>query len=125
MLASGLSILPAARSEKVPALDGWKLYQSRLPEEIEVDRWFPEHGRRTPCVCIVCGRVSGNVEMIDFDLAGEAFDAWCDLVRDAEPGLLRRLVIERSPSGGRHAVYRCNEPVPGNLKLASRRRAGP
>ncbi len=33
---------------------------------------------------------------------------------------LQRLIIERSQSGGRHAIYRCETPVPGNRKLAQR-----
>ena len=35
-------------------------------------------------------------------------------------GLLQRLVIETSQSGGRHVIYRCSELVSGNLKLAQR-----
>jgi len=120
MIDSGLSVLPAVTEQKMPALRAWAQYQSRRPEAEEVAGWFPDTSQRTPCVCIVCGRVSGNVEMIDFDLGGESFEAWHELVRDAQPGLLQHLVIERSPSGGRHVVYRCTEPVPGNTKLAAR-----
>ncbi len=58
--------------------------------------------------------------MLDFDLGGEAFDAWHAKVRRSDATLSDRLVIERSPSGGRHIVYRCQEPVCGNLRLAQR-----
>ena len=37
--------------------------------------------------------------------------------------LLARLVIEQSPSGGWHVVYRCESPISGNLKLAQRRQS--
>ena len=35
-----------------------------------------------------------------------------------------RLVIESSQSGGRHVIYRCDQPVDGNLKLAQGNRDG-
>jgi hypothetical protein len=119
-LAAGLSVLPAVRSgeEKRVALASWKPYQSRLPDGDEIREWFD--GNRG-AVSIVCGRVSGNLEMIDFDLMGEAYGAWVAAVEAAAPGLVSRLVVESTPSGGRHVVYRCLTPVSGNLKLAQRR----
>jgi hypothetical protein len=68
----------------------------------------------------VCGAVSGNLEAIDFDCAGAAYDPWRAIVREVDPDLLTKLVVERSPSGGYHVFYRCEEPVPGNVKLAQR-----
>jgi hypothetical protein len=56
--------------------------------------------------------------MIDFDHQGELFDRWQKLVESQLPGLTSRLVVESSQSGGRHVVYRCKSPVPGNRKLA-------
>lgn len=35
-------------------------------------------------------------------------------------GLLDRLLVERSQSGGRHVVYRCEAAIPGNMRLAQR-----
>jgi hypothetical protein len=59
--------------------------------------------------------------MIDFDCAGEAYEAWRSMVEELEPGLVDRLYVESTPSGGRHLVYRCESPVCGNTKLAQRR----
>jgi hypothetical protein len=117
MLDAGLCVLPAKPAEKRPAVHGWKEHQQRLPSRGEASRMLAGASG----VCIVCGSVSGNLEMIDFDLGGEAFDEWAARVEDAQPDLLARLVIERTPSGGRHVVYRCEVPVAGNLKLAQRR----
>jgi len=119
-LASGLSVLPARREgdEKRVALRAWKPYQNRLPTTDEVQAWF-SNGHQA--LCLVCGGVSGNLEMVDFDLGAEAFEPWCRFVREAIPGLLERLVIETTPSGGRHVAYRAQVPVSGNLKLAQRR----
>lgn len=121
-LASGLCALPASARLKCPFDPveqrplAWRKYNSRRPTQIELDYWF---SAAADGIFLVCGAVSGNLEMIDFDFGGQLFDAWAALI----PGeLLARLVIERSQSGGRHVVYRCSEGVEdGNLKLARRR----
>ncbi|RMF90119.1 MAG: hypothetical protein D6741_17180, partial [Planctomycetota bacterium] len=102
--------------EKRPALAGWKQYQRRLPTERQVRTWFALDAS----LCVLTGTVSGNLEMIDFDYEGELFGRWRELVTSEMPGLVERLVIERSQSGGRHVVYRSAESVPGNRKLARR-----
>lgn len=115
-LAAGLCVLPAAPLAKRPTVATWRTYQRHLPEEAELAAWLAT----AEGVCIVCGAVSGNLEMIDFDLEGSAFEAWADLVRSLSQGLFERLVIESTPSGGFHVVYRCESAVAGNAKLASR-----
>ena len=109
---SGLSVLPAIRDKKRPGVGRWREYMKRRPEEIEVDAWF---ANPHDAMCIVCGKVSGNLECIDFDAHGECLEAWKGKV---DAALLDRLVIEQSPSGGYHVLYRSSEPVEGNLKLA-------
>lgn len=114
-VAAGLCALPAIRAEKRPAVGQWKRYRGRLPTEAELSAWF-DNG--PDAVCIVCGEVSSNAEMIDFDAGGELYEAWCGRVpRD----LLARLAVETTQRGGRHVVYRCEAPVCGNMKLAQRR----
>jgi hypothetical protein len=120
-LRAGLCVLPARLDTKRPALPRWKEFQQRLPTEGEVGDWFAAD---LP-MCLVTGQVSGRLEMIDFDAAGEAFDAWAELVTSEAPGLLDRLLIERSPSGGRHVVYRSSSGVSTNVKLAHRRVIAP
>ena len=119
-VAAGLCALPAIRrgDEKRVALASWKQYQSRLPSSEELAGWFTDG---TAAMCLVCGGVSGQLEMIDFDLGGAAFEAWRAAVEDVAPGLVDRLIIESTPSGGMHVVYRCEATVCGNLKLAQRR----
>lgn len=123
-LAAGLCVLPARYPAKRPAVGGWKAYQSRPPTADEVSAWF---ANAQDACCLVCGAVSGHLELIDFDCAGEAFAAWSAAVTSAAPGLLDRLVVETSPSGGWHVVYRASEAVGSSIKLAQRREdvAGP
>ena len=115
-LRAGLCVLPAIREEKRPALAGWKQYQRRLPTERQLSVWFADD---VP-VCVLAGAISGSLEMIDFDHEGELFGPWRELVAAEMPGLVERLVIEQSQSGGRHAIYRSLAPIPGNRKLAQR-----
>lgn len=114
---AGLAVLPARLAEKRPALAGWKDYQKRLPTEAEVSAWF---ANPHDALCIVTGTISGNLELIDFDNGGELFDRWAKLVEAEAPGLMGRLVIEQSQSGGWHVIYRSAAAVCGNIHLAQR-----
>jgi len=112
---AGLCALPAIRAEKRPAVGRWKQYQKRLPTPAELSAWM---ANSPDAVCILCGAASNNAEIIDFDGGGELFSAWWDRI----PADLReRLVVERTPSGGWHVIYRCIVAVCGNMKLAQRR----
>ena len=117
-LQAGLAVLPADKVRKCPLLPGWKRYQEQLPTEHEVHAWFSNQHN---ALCIVCGKVSGNLEVIDFDNQGELYPAWSEKV---PPELFSKLVIERTPSGGYHIAYRCMDEVCGNIKLAQGEREG-
>ncbi len=111
-LDAGLSCLPAERAKKHPSVGSWKTWAKRLPTRIEVEAWF---ANRQDGICVVAGAVSGNLECMDFDNHGELFEAWMQKV---DAALLKKLVIEQSPSGGYHVMYRSTSQVEGNLKLA-------
>ena len=117
-LAAGLCVLPADLKDKRPAVPAWKLHQTRLPIDAEIAGWFPPGGANA--LCIVAGRVSGGLEMLDFDCQAEAFERWRELVEAEAPGLVARLVIERSQGHGMHACYRFEGIVPGSVKLAEK-----
>lgn len=112
--AVGLSALPAITAQRRPAIGGWKDYQSHIPTSDDIGAWPKSTG--SDGVCIICGSVSGNLEMIDFDVEARAYESWRSSV---SPELMSRLVVESSQSGGKHVVYRCASPVEGNMKLAS------
>lgn len=113
-LQAGLCVLPADRKRKFPTVGKWTPFKTRLPSDIEIGAWF---SNTQSALCIVCGVVSDNLEMIDFDNGGELFDAWAAKIPQK---LLNRLVIESTQSGGRHVAYRCESEISGNLKLAQR-----
>lgn len=116
-LDAGLCVLPAIKAQKRPNLNSWEYYKTQLPTNKDLALWF---GDNSSGICIVCGTVSGNLEIIDFDEKGLAFGPWGDRVKNDEliPGLYDKLVVEQSPSGGFHVIYRCELPVSGNQKLA-------
>ena len=115
-LDAGLCVLPARRTEKRPSVGQWKRYRDRLPTDAEISAWM---ANGPDALCILCGTISGNAEMIDFDAGGELFDAWASRL---PPDLRARLVVERTQRDGRHVFYRCETPVCGNMKLAQRQR---
>ena len=90
-----------------PAIS-WKKYQCQLPTEAELERWF---SGKSDSICIVTGRISGNLELMDFDHSGDLYDAWIDSI---SPEIQSRLIIESSQSGGCHVIYRSDQPVDGN-----------
>lgn len=74
---------------------------------------------------IATGLISGNLEVIDidskFDLKGDLWDNLCELIKsNIGDDFFESLLIETSPSGGYHILYRCQE-IEGNLKLAWRK----
>jgi hypothetical protein len=102
---AGLSVVPCKLPEKYPPLP-WLTYQAERAAPDEIKQWYtrdPQWG-----LGLVCGEVSGGLEVIDLDGGSfaEQFDA---AIRVNAPGLLEKLVIEQSPSGGRHYAYRCEE----------------
>src|SRR5690606_41659644 len=90
--AAGLCALPAIRAEKRPAVGQWKRYRKRLPTEAELSAWF---ANEPDAICILCGKASNHLEIIDFDAQGELFTAWSECV---PADLRRRVVVERTPS---------------------------
>jgi len=114
-LDAGLCVLPTLLSTKFPTLRRWKQFQSRLPTHDELDEMLP-HG---DSICVVCGAVSGHLELLDYDFRAEWYGEWDLLVEEDLSPLLELLFMEDSQNGGRHAAYRCEEPVDGSVKLAS------
>jgi len=116
LIAAGISVIPIHDDgSKAPTLK-WKLFQERTPTTKEVDGWLRNSGKG---IAVVTGAVSGNLETFDAD-APELFDQWAANVEHDAPGLLARIPMAATPTGGRHLYYRCDAPPPGNMKLAQR-----
>jgi putative DNA primase/helicase len=108
-LAAGVSIVPIRLDGSKASAIPWKEYQTRRATPAEVMRWFAmPHG-----IGIVTGRVSGGLEVIDFDQS-ELFMPWQSMVAE----IVNRLPIVETASGGWHVLYRCSR-IFANTKLAS------
>jgi len=59
----GLSMIPVRAGRKEPDLSKWEQYQKRRPEDKEFNDWFSQPRN----IGIVCGAVSGGLEVLDFD----------------------------------------------------------
>lgn len=122
--ANGICAVPVATDgSKRPALTNWKLYQERLPNAEELLAWFAN----AEGVGVICGKVSGNLEMLELEGRAVADKMHLDLKEMANNAGLGNVwdrinngYVEMTPSGGLHWLYRIDGEVPGNTKLARR-----
>jgi Bifunctional DNA primase/polymerase, N-terminal len=124
-LGAGLSTVPPKEDGSKAPMSFWKDYQERLPTVDELERWYA-NGRSG--VGIVCGEISGNLELFEFDgFHAEEAEATYEAFKEAAQAeglgeVVERIeagYLERSPGGGRHWLWRCQE-ISGNTKLAER-----
>jgi replicative DNA helicase len=116
-LRASLSVIPIKTDgSKKADLPTWEVYQSRKATAAEINGWFGNGASRG--WAIIGGKVSGNLEILDFD-EPELLEPFRELVKDHQPDLLKRLPRVATPSGGRHIYYRCSM-IEGNQKLAMR-----
>ncbi|HWE03627.1 MAG TPA: bifunctional DNA primase/polymerase [Tepidisphaeraceae bacterium] len=113
-IAAGLTVVPANRQRKSPVNgEGMNSSWKNLTIELAAERWNNLTAVQD-AIALIAGKISGNVEIIDFDHGGIKFSPWSQIIPES---LLNKLVIERSPSGGVHVGYRCDK-IEGNIKLA-------
>lgn len=119
----GISVVPPAEDGTKRPLPGdggaWKEYQDHPPTLEQLGLWYgPKIG-----VGFVCGRVSGGLELFEFD-DRETYERF----KEAAIGVGGQAIIERiedgyleeTPGGGVHWFYYARD-VRGSTKLATRR----
>ncbi len=116
---AGLSIIAVDTHTKKP-FASWKSYQEHIATPAELSRMFA--GRNgTTGFAVICGRVSNNLECLDFDNKDGDVDArFNNFISDPRvKAIIEKysLPYEKSPSGGYHLFLRCIA-IAGNLKLA-------
>ena len=120
----GISVVPVATDgSKRPGVASWKEFQDRRPTTDELMRWFTD----AEGVGVICGKVSGNLEMLELEGRAVADKMHLEIKELAiNSGLgdiwdrLNNGYVEMTPSGGLHWLYRIDGEVPGNTKLARR-----
>lgn len=109
-LNAGISVIPIVPGAKNPRISSWKEMQTRIATPNEAATWdYP--------IAAIAGQVSGGLHCIDFDNQGSAFSAYMQLLAEQIPETMVKLVIQATPSGGRHIIYR-TEAETANQKLA-------
>jgi hypothetical protein len=111
-LQAGLSIIPI--SNKIPTIKSWSEYQTRVPRP---DELVYHDG-----YALICGKVSGNIEVLDIDVKHDPEKKLLTRLKETIgpeffSELQQTIVIQSTPSGGYHFIYRC-ETIAGNKKLA-------
>lgn len=116
----GLSVIQLIPGTKKPK-NKWKAHQQRAQTPDELRAWA--NGVRS--FGVVCGAVSGNLEVLDFDAnekaqprpytAEDFFNPWMDACGDLVDQY--QLPIVRTGGGGYQILYRC-ETIGGNRDLA-------
>jgi hypothetical protein len=118
---AGLSVIAVnpADHKTAPkrAVSSWKKYQTQIATGEERSGMFSNGA----ALAVVCGQVSGNLLVLDFDQPGKYSDFMRALLGN-DPELAERLTVhQKTPSGCDHLIVRCSGAAPGNLKLAMSR----
>lgn len=115
---AGLSLVPPREDGSKAPIGGWGKYQKYRPLLRQIHNWYGAHTG----VGLVCGRVSRNLECLEFD-DSDVYSAYNGLAKATSlDGLVDKIATgysEQSPSCGIHWLYRCS-PINGNTKPARR-----
>jgi len=111
-----ISVIPTDNSKR--SIIPWKEFQSRIMTPAEVEKTFSYS--TVSGIAVICGKVSGNLEVIDIDtkndLTGTLYQTIIDNIPDS---ILSKLKIIQTRSGGYHMYYKC-DVIEGNQKFAMR-----
>jgi hypothetical protein len=118
-IAANISVIGVDEHNR--AFIKWTKVQHALPTEEDIQAHFTH--KRCVGIAIVCGAISGNLEVIDidckYDITGTLYEDYCAAIREESPELLEKLPKERSRNGGYHFYYKC-EVIQGSHEIAQR-----
>jgi len=106
-----------AVNDSKQAIFPWKEFQNRPIKEEEIVRQVSDSRARG--LAVICGAVSGGLEVIDFDLKYATWDIYKEVVEKVPYTIYKKMHIVKTKSHGYHWYYKC-ETIEGNQKLSSR-----
>jgi len=113
---AGLSSISTDATKR--SIQSWKQYQSSIPTDEQINDMF--NHPKCKGIAVVCGQVSGNLEVIDVDCKyGIDFSQYANRIQETNRELYDKLLVIKTRSNGYHLYYRC-EVIEGNQKLANR-----
>lgn len=113
-LEAGFSVIPIELGGSKKSAVLWKQYQQERATAQQLESWF----EASAGIGIVCGAVSGNLEVLDFDSFSTAVSFFEGLEAAGLSGLVQRMWRVLTPSYGTHLYYRNSVAPEGNAKLA-------
>jgi len=105
-ISNGLSIIPIKPRDKAPLIK-WEKYQKDPPSIAEVQKWFKDTDNN---IAIVCGKVSGNLVVIDFDDA-ELYEEFLKEVDDELRDIIENTWLVQTGKGF-HVYLRVDSDKP-------------
>lgn len=115
----GYSVIAVGANKQ--SIHSWKKYQNFIIDDYTLKEVFTRPAAWG--IAIVCGMVSGNLEVIDLDeknnLDGNLLEQFLTKVIDFDAGLHSRLTIAATKNNGYHFFYKCIE-IGNNCHLARR-----
>lgn len=122
-LDKGICVIPANNEKR--AFLPWKKYQDTMISMEEAEVQFEDN--RAQYIAVVCGKASGNLEVVDvdtkYDISGTLWkqfsSALADVITDENKTIFDKLFVVQTRSGGYHLYYRCKK-IEGNQPLARR-----
>lgn len=120
----GCSVVPVTTDGTKAPDRTWKQYQTQPATPDQLRNWFADGH---PGLGVICGTVSGNLEMLEFEgraVTENLIPAFAQTATDTGHADTWATVSSgcavMSPSHGLHLYYRVTGGVDGNTKLASR-----
>jgi hypothetical protein len=115
---AGLVILPVDKAKR-PLIAGW---QNLTKEDCQKPDFLKNFDGENIGVGLQCGGEK-QIVCVDldtkYDLTGTFFNELCTIIKKENDTLLKRLIVQRTPSGGYHFIFSCPN-TEGNQKLARR-----
>lgn len=113
-IKAGFSPVPLIPNQKRPALKDWTRFKESPIGLQEAEELF----NSTNSLGLICGYQ--GLEVLDIDsknFEANEYEEFLELLNTNAPGLIEKVVIQHTPSGGKHFIYKC-EKIEGNKKLA-------
>jgi hypothetical protein len=98
--AKGLSVFPVTPMTKTPEIK-WSEYRTRMPKQEEIKEWSAGNYN----IGVVCGAISGNLIVIDFDNP--------ELFELVFPNIKGKTWVVKTPRPGVHVYFRTDRPLRG------------
>lgn len=108
--ARGWKVFPCSANTKIP-LAGTHGVKDASGDPAAITKWWTEHPDAN--VGLACGSASG-VWVVDIDVRPETGVNGLDSIREKDLKLPQKALIQRTPSGGYHFLFKCDGEKPAN-----------